>query len=182
MVITIISSSRRNNRISHRIALALEKAISSLGHSVQLIDLLELNLPPFTEQYSKMVDEDRKLWQVEEQLLQSNGMLFLTPEYNGTISSSLKNFIDVYAKRPFDGKPIGVVTGSTGMLGGIRAAYQLQQIILSIFAYPMPHMLTVGLMDKIISENGEVLDENFRLRMEVYLTSYLSWVEKMSNN
>jgi hypothetical protein len=68
----------------------------------------------------------------------SDGIIFLTPKYNGSFSSDLKNFIDVFAKEGFLGKPIGVATGSTGAMGGVRAANQLQQVILSLFAYPQP--------------------------------------------
>ncbi len=179
MKITIVSSSTRLNRISHRIALALKIEIEKTTHDVHIIDLKDLALPTFEERYGHVSDPEGKLEKTFKLLDSSDGLIFLTPEYNGAISSGLKNFIDVFAKKPFEGKPIGVATGSTGALGGIRAAYQLQQTILSIFGYPIPQMLTVGHMDKVIDENGKVMEDTFQVRLEFFLKSYLTFAEKI---
>src|SRR5947208_11635160 len=68
-----------------------------------------------------------------EKLQKSNGVLFVTPEYNRGIPGVLKNAIDVgsrpYGKSSFLGKPIGIVSNSPGPLGGVSAAKQLQNIM-----------------------------------------------------
>ena len=68
-----------------------------------------------------------------EKLQQSNGILFVTPEYNRSISGVLKNAIDVgsrpYGKSSFNGKPVGIVSNSPGPLGGVSAAKHLQNIL-----------------------------------------------------
>jgi NAD(P)H-dependent FMN reductase len=115
-----------------------------------------------------------------ETLIGSDGIIFLTPEYNGSFSSGLKNFIDVFAKQGFRGKPIGVATGSTGSMGGIRAAYQLQQVILSLFAYPQPQMLTVGDMQHRFDKTGKIIDDEFKPHFESYVNKYVEFCEKIS--
>src|SRR3954464_729290 len=68
-----------------------------------------------------------------EKLQQSNGVLFVTPEYNRSTPGALKNAIDVgsrpYGKSSFMGKPIGIISNSPGPLGGVSAAKQLQNIM-----------------------------------------------------
>src|SRR5437016_11055777 len=68
-----------------------------------------------------------------EKLQKSNGVLFVTPEYNRSISGVLKNAIDVasrpYGKSSFLGKPVGIVSNSPGPLGGVSAAKHLQTIL-----------------------------------------------------
>jgi chromate reductase len=48
-----------------------------------------------------------------EKLQKSNGILFVTPEYNRSIPGVLKNAIDVgsrpYGKSSFNGKPVGII-------------------------------------------------------------------------
>lgn len=178
MKITIISSSTRIGRISPRIALALEKAFTAKGHNAQIIDLAEVNLPPFRERYSRLPDRPQKWTTIMDLLKSSDGIIFLTPEYNGGISSGLKNFIDVFAKDGFKGKPIGVATGSTGSRGGIRAAYQLQHIILSIFAYPQPHMLLVGEMQKRFDEAGKLQDPDFQPILDNYIDTFIDFTKR----
>lgn len=181
MKIIIISSSTRKGRLSDRVALALKKNIQKSGHEAEILDLMKVELPTFEGILSTLEDKDGKLKEIAKQLKAADGHIFLTPEYNGGISSGLKNFIDVFAKDPFAGKPIGVATASTGALGGIRAAYQLQQGILSIFGYPIPQMLTVGEMDKNLDEEGNIIQESFRPKIESFLNAYLGFVQKISS-
>ena len=114
--------------------------------------------------------------EISEIMKVSDGLIVLTPEYNGAMSSGLKNFIDVFAKASFDGKPIGVATASAGARGGIRAAYQLQQTILCILAYPLPQMLTVGNVEAVLDEDGNVIDDVFRRNLEGFTEAYLGFV------
>src|SRR5260370_32054755 len=55
-----------------------------------------------------------------EKLQKSNGVLFVTPEYNRSISGVLKNAIDVgsrpYGKSSFNGKPTDIVSHAPGQL------------------------------------------------------------------
>src|SRR5450755_2917719 len=67
-----------------------------------------------------------------EKLQKSDGVLFVTPEYNRAIPGVLKNAIDVasrpYGKSSFIGKPIGIVGNSPGPQGGVSAVKHLQNI------------------------------------------------------
>ncbi|MGC2085678.1 MAG: NAD(P)H-dependent oxidoreductase, partial [Bradyrhizobium sp.] len=70
---------------------------------------------------------------LREKIQASNGVLFVTPEYNRSIPGVLKNAIDVasrpYGKSSFLGKPVGIVSNSPGPLGGVSAAKHLQNIL-----------------------------------------------------
>src|ERR1700709_1667155 len=61
-----------------------------------------------------------------DKLQKSNGVLFVTPEYNRSTPGVLKNPIDVasrpYGKSSFLGKPVGIVSNSPSPQGGISAA------------------------------------------------------------
>ena len=79
-----------------------------------------------------------------EKIQKSDGVLFVTPEYNRAIPGVLKNAIDVasrpYGKSSFLGKPVGIVSNSPGPLGGVNG---------STYAAP-----TVGCPAKGISSAG----------------------------
>src|SRR5271169_7245335 len=68
-----------------------------------------------------------------EKLQKSDGVLFVTPEYNRSIPGVLKNMIDVgsrpYGKSSFIGKPTGIISNSPGPLGGVNAAKSLQNVL-----------------------------------------------------
>ena len=180
MKISLVSSSTRAGRASHRVGLLLKKQIEKMpGWSVSLIDLAGYALPVFQERvgYLEEVPVDVRL--ISEELKSSDGIIFITPEYNGGISSALKYVIDIFGDEEFGGKPIGVATASAGVQGGIRAALQLQQMILAIRAYPQPEMLLVPLVAETISESGDVSDSNFEVKVRRFIHSFLTFTSHL---
>jgi NAD(P)H-dependent FMN reductase len=178
MTITIVSGSARPGRTSHRVALALGKNLKALGINALLLDLQALTLPPFSERFHLMAEKPAHLLAAAAQLQQSNALIFVTPEYNGGITSALKNCLDTFGKAEFAGKPIGVATATTGVMGGVRAAYQLQQTILALQAYPQPQMLLVGEVTKQLDEAGEVLNPAFSTKIETFLNAFVGFASK----
>jgi NAD(P)H-dependent FMN reductase len=179
MKIRIVSASTRINRLSHRIALALKEELLQRKFDADIIDLKTLALHPFEERIDRLESPDPRLLELKQELLSTQAFIFLTPEYNGAIASGLKNFMDVFAKEPFLHKPIGVATGSTGAMGGIRAAYQLQQNILTIHGLPHPQMLTVGKMDQVINEEGQIVDEAYAKKQSRFLDLFLDFAQRL---
>jgi chromate reductase len=120
-----------------------------------------------------------------EKLQQSNGILFVTPEYNRSIPGALKNAIDVgsrpYGKSSFNGKPVGIVSNSPGPLGGVSAAKHLQNILPGI-AGPMlqqPEIYLNGVGDGF-DANGEVTKDALRQVLQQYIDAFAAHVEKHS--
>ena len=64
----------------------------------------------------------------------ADAVLIATPEYNGSIPGQLKNALD-WASRPeimvgpFWGKPVAVVSASTGRFGGVWAQQDLKRVL-----------------------------------------------------
>src|SRR5215475_9175726 len=120
-----------------------------------------------------------------EKLQNSNGVVFVTPEYNRSISGVLKNAIDVasrpYGKSSFLGKPIGIISNSPGPLGGVSAAKQLQNILPGIsgpiMGQPETYLNAVG---DAFNEKGELIKEPLQKVLEQFLTAFAAWVERQN--
>jgi chromate reductase len=118
-----------------------------------------------------------------EKLQKSNGVLFVTPEYNRSIPGVLKNAIDVgsrpYGKSSFLGKPIGIVSNSPGVLGGVSAAMNLKQLLPGITGPIMgqPEIYLVGVGDAFDAE-GNLTKEPMQKVMKQFIDAYAAWVEK----
>jgi chromate reductase len=73
----------------------------------------------------------------------SDGLLFVTPEYNRGTSGALKNAIDVasrpYGKNAYNGKPAAIVSLSTGPLGGVAANHDVRRSLVTLNAATMAH-------------------------------------------
>ena len=181
MKISIISASTRTNRETHKVALGLLKKLSNFEYfHPSIIDLKDENLPMFTEIMSKLEKEDRNVTSVYEKLSSSDALIFVSPEYNGSYTAVLKNMADFYPKSTFARKAIGIVTVSSGPLGGMRAAMQMQQFILALGAIPSPQMLLVPMVQNKFDFLGEITDPSFTKSIDLFLNEY-TWLAKALN-
>ena len=118
-----------------------------------------------------------------EKLQKSNGVLFVTPEYNRSTSGVLKNAIDVgsrpYGKSSFNGKPVGIVSNSPGPLGGVNAAKHLQNILPGISGPIMqqPEIYLNGVGDAFDAA-GNLTKESLQKVLQQYIDSFAAFVEK----
>ena len=117
-----------------------------------------------------------------EKLQKSNGVLFVTPEYNRSIPGVLKNAIDVgsrpYGKSSFNGKPVGIVSNSPGPLGGVSAAKHLQNILPGISGpiLQQPEIYLNGVGDAF-DDKGELIKESVQKVLKQYIDTYAAHVE-----
>jgi NAD(P)H-dependent FMN reductase len=174
MNLTIISASTRIGRQSHRVALGLAKHFSRFEDlSVTVADLAEYPLPLFEEVTVRHPEPTPAMQALGKVLHQSDAFLFVTPEYNGTYTPALKNMVDTYNKTEFSRKVIGIVTVTSGGLGGMRAAMQMQQLIPALFAIAAPHMLLVPHLAQKFDEEGNLIDEAFRKSLDNFTKEFL---------
>ncbi len=118
-----------------------------------------------------------------EKLQQSNGVLFVTPEYNRSIPGVLKNTIDVgsrpYGKSSFNGKPVGIVSNSPGPLGGVSAAKHLQNILPgisgAILQQPEIYLNAIG---DAFDDKGQLIKEALQKVLQQYIDAFAAHVEK----
>jgi len=88
--------------------------------------LANLNLPLFNEDISETPDAVLKL---HADILAADAVIIATPEYNKNLSGVLKNALDwVSMVRPgaWAGKPVAILSASSGITGGVRAQYSLR--------------------------------------------------------
>ena len=154
MKIAILLGSVRIGRKSHKAAHYLKKQLKKRGIETDLIDLAKDPLPILRERINRDPEPPNKALEIGDRLDQADAILLVTPEYHGSFSGALKNAID-YFRNEFRKKPIGVVTTSTGAFGGINASTQLQHIILSVGAYPVPLKLLVPRVDQAFNDSFE---------------------------
>lgn len=118
-----------------------------------------------------------------DKLQKSNGVLFVTPEYNRSIPGVLKNAIDVasrpYGKSSFNGKPVGIVSNSPGLLGGVSAAKHLQNILPGISGAIMqqPEIYLGGVGDAFDAA-GNLTKDSLQTVMQQYIDTFATFVAK----
>src|SRR6267154_2479735 len=115
-VVAIVGSLRKES-----FALKVANALAKLAPDTLKLDVTTLHGISFFNQDLEAAPPADWL-AFREKLQKSNGVLFVTPEYNRSVPGVLKNAIDVgsrpYGQSVWDGKPGAVIIVSPGAVGG----------------------------------------------------------------
>lgn len=178
MRIEIVSGSPRGNSITNRVALNLKKTIQQrTDHEVDIIDVRENELPLLQSVFTSVESTPEPYKEVAERMFNANAFILLTPEYNGSYSAALKNLLDHFPKQHH--KVFAIATATTGMLGGVRAALQLQELVYALFGIGSPYMLVTPQVDNKFDEEGNLLDPNFQKSIDIFVKEFIWLAEKI---
>src|SRR6184192_2933923 len=140
-ILGIAGSLRRGSY--NRAALRAATKLAPKGATVETFELD--GIPPFNQDEEQ--NPPAKVTELKRRIREADAILFVTPEYNYSVSGVLKNAID-WASRPYgdsawDGKPAGIMGASGGAVATARAQYHLRQILvyLNMPALPQPEVL-----------------------------------------
>ncbi|RZL39415.1 MAG: NAD(P)H-dependent oxidoreductase [Pedobacter sp.] len=173
--ISIISSSVRDGRNSHRIALYFKSYLEENQiANVKIIDLKTLDFPIFEERLKFISEPTEAMLSLADDIKNADGIIVVTPEYNGGYPASLKNVIDLlYAE--WKRKPIGIATVSAGAFAGSQVITSLQFTLWKIGALVVPAMFPVAMIDKTFDENGNPSDKEATDKKAKTFVAELTW-------
>ncbi|RDC62581.1 NADPH-dependent FMN reductase [Adhaeribacter pallidiroseus] len=179
MNIEIISGSPRKESITNRAAVFLHQLLSrTTSHQVGLIDVRDhaFGLLQKVIVSVEKAPEEHKI--IAERMFSAEAFILVTPEYNGSYSPAMKNLLDHFPKQMH--KPFGIVTASTGAMGGMRASQQLQLLINALFGIASPYMLVIPLVDKKLDAAGNLIDGSFQSNVDTFVHEYLWLAERIT--
>jgi NAD(P)H-dependent FMN reductase len=174
--IAILSASVREGRKSHRVALFFKRLIEEKNlASAEIIDMNAYQFPIFHERLMFQKDPIPELLDYSKRINDADGVLIVTPEYNGGYPASLKNAIDVLYPE-WQKKPVAISTCSDGDFGGSQVITSLQ------FSLWKMHVLTVAAMfpnpnvHKTYDDQGNPADKPGTEKRAMNFLKELFWV------
>ena len=176
-VVVIVGSLRKES-----FSLKIANALAKLAPATLKLDVTTLHGISFFNQDLEAAPPADWL-AFREKLQKSNGVLFVTPEYNRSMPGVLKNAIDVgsrpYGKSSFLEKPVGIISNSPGPLGGVNAAKHLQNVLPgiagSIMGQPEIYLNAVG---DAFDDKGDLTKESLQKVLKQYIDAFAAFVEK----
>jgi NAD(P)H-dependent FMN reductase len=159
MNIVILSASVRKGRKSHRAALFLKRFIEEKNlATAEIVDLDHYQFPFFHERLMFTEDPSPGLLEYSKKIKEADGVVIVTPEYNGGYPASLKNAIDVLYPE-WQKKPVAISTCSDGDFGGSQVIVSLQFVLWKMHAMTVPAMFPNPHVDKAYDEQGNPSDK-----------------------
>lgn len=178
----IVVGSLRKQSWSRKLALSLIK----LKPSSLNMEIVEIGqLPLYNQDFD---DENRspKEWEeFRENVKKFDGIIFVSPEYNRSIPSPLKNAIDVgsrpYGKSIWSNKPTAIISNSPGAIGGFGANHHLRQCLVFL---DMPCMQQpeayIGDVSHLFDDNSNISKKETEEFLHKFMETYANWLKNTS--
>jgi chromate reductase len=177
-IVTIVGSLRKES-----FSLKVANALAKLAPASLKLDVTTLGDISFFNQDLEAAPPADWL-AFREKLQKSNGVLFVTPEYNRSIPGVLKNAIDVasrpYGKSSFLGKPIGIIGNAPGQLGAVSAAKHLQNILPGIAGPILGTEAFLNGVGDAFDDKGELIKEALQKVLQQYIDAFAAFVDKQN--
>lgn len=134
--------------------------IKQRGGAVDVLDLGAEPLPLFNPETAF---KSEYYLPIRQRVLEADVIVVGTPDYHGSISSTLKNFLDHFWKE-YAGKLFGSVVGSYEK--GLTVTDQIRTVARQCYAWSMPY--AVSFQDKEDVLEGKTLTEAFGKRLDMF--------------
>jgi NAD(P)H-dependent FMN reductase len=144
----IIAGTNRRGSRTKQLANLIQQLYKEQGEDVGMIDLAELPYQELTgEQYG--VPLPAKWAEAVSKINHSEGLIFVVPEYNGSMPGALKYFMDHW-KYPdsYEFRPVCFVGLGAGPFSGLRPIEHLQHVMGYRNAYQFPIRVFVTSVQK----------------------------------
>lgn len=173
--IAIISASVRQGRKSHRVALWFRRYLeqNTLAET-DIIDLAGYRFPLFEERLKMQQSPSPEALELADRVRRADGVIIVTPEYNGGYPASLKNVIDLLTDE-WRRKIVAISTVSDGQFGGMQVITSLQFTLWKTGAITVPALFPVPFIDETFSETGVPADAEAMNKRSARFTGELLW-------
>ena len=158
-VLVVIGSARPGRVADKVLGYIQEDLINRDGLEVTVVDLAELNLPYFNNENSPLspdyVITDPQVMAWSELVKQNDSVIFITPEYNHSLSAIQKNALDSLGAEWIE-KPVTAV--AYGWSGGSLAVLNLREVLKNLKTDTKQSIAQLVFM-KDLNPDGSILDE-----------------------
>ena len=120
---------------------------------------------------------------LKDQLAAADGIIFVTPEYNGSIPGVMKNATDWLSRpaddipRVFGGKPVAIMGATMGRLGTIRAQQAWLPVLKAFRTRPwFAQDMLVSQAHELFDAEGRLTDEATRARLARFLQGFVEFI------
>lgn len=182
--IAIISASVRTGRVSHRVALYFSNFLKEKNLATsEILDLNAYHFPLFEERLKYQPNPSPEVIDFATRIKKADGVIIVTPEYNGGYPAALKNVIDLLYDE-WHRKPIAISTVSDGSFGGTQVITSLQFSLWKIRAWTVPAMFPVPHGPKTFEADGRLVETSMEKRAVNFVNELLWCIaakQKMEN-
>lgn len=177
-MIVIISGTNRPGSNTRKVTARVEAGYKTLGVTTQLLDLA--GLPPEIFASASYAEKPATFSKFTDAILAADGLVIITPEYNGGAPGILKYFIDMLPfPESFERRPVCFVGVAAGIWGALRPVEQLQTIFGYRNSHIFPERVFIPGVGKMLDPAGNFANVDIEKRLDMQAAGFVSFVEKL---
>ena len=161
-ILAVCGSLNPASRTKMALTLAL-KGAEEYGADTRLIDLRDYELVFYGEVDEQDYPPD--VFRLRKDIQESDGIIFGTPEYHGSMSGVLKNMLDLMSQEQLETKIAGVVGVAGGHTGAINSLNTMRTVGRNLHFWVLPQEVSVANSSKTFNDDGSVNDPEIEQRL-----------------
>ena len=178
LMIVIISGTNRPGANTRKVAASVEAHYRTLGVPTQLLDLADLPSEIFSP--ASYAAKPAAFAPFTDAILAADGLVVVTPEYNGGAPGVLKYFIDMLPfPESFESRPVCFIGLAAGLWGALRPVEQLQAIFGYRNAHIFPDRVFIPGVGKLLDPSGQFSSPEIEQRLEKQAVGFVHFVETL---
>lgn len=172
--ILAFSGSLRRDSLNQKLVNSAASVARQMGANVKIIYLSDYEMPFYNADLEEQKGQPENVKRLRQLMLQSDGFIIASPEYNHSVSGVLKNTLD-WASRDTAGKPsreafkdkkFAIMSVSPGSGGGVRGLEHLRAIIEDIGGIVLKQQVAVPNGYQAFDEQGNLKDPELKLQLK----------------
>lgn len=154
------STPPRPARLGMRVAQHCITHLEAMGHAVELIDPMAIELPEAFKPYFAYAHgaAPQALEALAAKIEAADGYVMVSPEYNHSMSPALAHLLNHFGSSLFSYKPSAIVTYSAGQWGGVRAAVNMRTFLSELGCLPVSAMIHIPKAQEVLTESGNIAE------------------------
>jgi NAD(P)H-dependent FMN reductase len=161
-ILGIASSMRENSSSTRTLNFVLQLASQKYNANTRLIDLRQTKLPLYNPNH-KEVEANDDMQKVTEAANWADAFVLASPDYHGSMSGVIKNFLDHYWEE-FAGKTFGYIVASHEK--GLTVMDQMRTAVRQCYGWSMPYGISVN-GEQDFDMKGELRNSMLIQRLEM---------------
>jgi chromate reductase len=180
-MIVILCGTNRPGSNTRKVTDRVETIYQALGAPFQTLDLAELPSEIFAP--TSYAEKPASFKRFTDAVLASDGLVVVTPEYNGGIPGILKYFIDMLPfPESFERRPVCFIGLAAGIWGALRPVEQLQAIFGYRNAYIYPERVFMPGINKLLDASGQFSNPDMEKRLTQQAKGFVEFVGRFRGN
>ena len=139
-ILGIAGSMRQGSCSTQVLKMVLEEA-KKYKTDTQILELRQVNLPIYDPSASNKSSSNNDIEMVSNALKWADSIILSSPDYHGSMSGAMKNFLD-YFWEEFAGKTFGYIVASHEK--GLTAVDQMRTAIRQCYGWSMPYNISIN--------------------------------------